>query len=325
MLGDAQRLRLQQVPQIIRASTASYWLCVVAVSVLFYVVIVSRFGFRFDFVSFNDVYDVRAAYVDALADAAGLTAYAVSWQGYVINPLLIGYGLVRSKLWMIAAGVAGQVMIYSITGSKSVFLSGVFLVALWIALRQNGKYFGLVTVFGLSAVVAVCTVVDWQTGGITLTSLFVRRVIITPGLLTGYYFDFFSHNPKLLLSHSVFRFFLDYPYDLSPTHLIGYVYFGSAAMGANANLWADAFANFGYIGLFIFTCILAAFLWLFDSVSSHIDLRFAGMVLGIPAFALANSALLTSFLTHGIALAFLLTYLFPRTSVQQSSRLRRIQ
>jgi hypothetical protein len=145
----------------------------------------------------------------------------------------------------------------------------------------------------------------------TFSALIQERMTGMPGLLTGYYYEFFSTHPKALLGHSIFHSFVDYPYMFEPRRMIGYVYYHDTAMSANANLWADAYANFGYLGILCFTLLLAAVMWLYDSSSSGRNLYITALVIALPAFAVANSALLTSLLTHGIGLAMVLMYLMP--------------
>jgi len=138
------------------------------------------------------------------------------------------------------------------------------------------------------------------------------RMTALPGLLTGYYYEFFSTHPQAHLGHSIFKSFVAYPYAAEPPYLIGALYFHSASNDANANLWADAYANFGYTGILSFTLLLAILLWLYDSLAaSPRDLRVAVLAIGLPAFALANGGLLTSLLTNGVLLAMLLVYFMP--------------
>jgi hypothetical protein len=80
----------------------------------------------------------------------------------------------------------------------------------------------------------------------------------------------------------------------------------------NANIWADAYANFGYAGVVGFTLILAAFLWFYDRVAQNVDRRAAVVLLVVSALTLANSALLTCLLTHGMMLALLVITQWPR-------------
>ena len=169
-------------------------------------------------------------------------------------------------------------------------------------------------VWGTAGLVLVSSLLQlWLNSGM-LFSVFVRRLIATPGLLTGYYLDFFSQNPKALLGHSILRSVVDYAYQYPPAIQIGFTYFGDPSISANANLWADAFANFGFAGIFGFTFLLGLVMWLFDSVAQGRSQRLTSLLFGMPAFFLTNTALLTSLLTHGIGLVLLIVYLIPRAA-----------
>ena len=82
-------------------------------------------------------------------------------------------------------------------------------------------------------------------------------------------------------------------------------------MDANANLWADGFANFGFAGMFAATFGLGVTMIILNSFGRDRDLRVTGSIAGVMAFPLANSALLTTLLTHGLGLALFLLWLLP--------------
>jgi hypothetical protein len=138
-----------------------------------------------------------------------------------------------------------------------------------------------------------------------------------PGLLTGFYFDFFSVNETVKLGHSFLSSFVTYPYTLTPQFLIGEVYFGSAQTAANANIWADAFANFSYAGVIAFTIVLGLVMWAFDNLAKDRDIRIIAMLMGVAGFTWSNAGVFTSLLTHGIGLMFILLYLLPEESVNR--------
>lgn len=104
---------------------------------------------------------------------------------------------------------------------------------------------------------------------------------------------------------------MNYPYDLKPPFLIGQVYYGNPEMSANANLWADAYANFGLVGVFVFTGILAAVLHFADSAARGLPAGLALAALAQSAFSVSNTAMLTVLLTHGMLLAVAVVYLMP--------------
>lgn len=294
-----------------------FWLGLALVSAVFYALIIGTYGIRFDLAGLADVYDVREKYKES---GGGAVSYAIAWQAGVINPLVMAYGLVMRKPGLVAAGLAGQLVIFSITGQKSIFFSLLLNIVLLILLNRRKSGFGTSMLYGASIFTVLCVIADSLLDEMVLVSLFVRRLILTPGLLTGNYFEFFSNNPQVHLAHSIFKSFIDYPYTLKPVYLIGYQYMGSESLAANANLWADSYANFGYMGIFVFTMILAVVLWVFDSITRHLEYQIKCLILGIPAFALSNSALLTTLLTHGILLAVVLAFILPSVKKKGKDR-----
>jgi hypothetical protein len=70
--------------------------------------------------------------------------------------------------------------------------------------------------------------------------------------------------------------------------------------------------NFGFIGLALWSILLAIILKLVDSCSKHVDLMVGVAAIAAPVLTLTNSALMTNLLTHGVLIALLFLYLLPR-------------
>ncbi|PDZ42949.1 oligosaccharide repeat unit polymerase [Bacillus wiedmannii] len=294
------------IPKL-RFTKFQFWVSIAIVSICFYIYIISVFGFHFD-ISFDDVYDRRFLYRE---ETNRYVAYALNWQSKVLNTLLIAIGLIRGKKLPIFIGFLGQLILFSITGQKSIFFSIIMIIGVFLAYGKNGKGFGLKITYGFTGLIAFTFIFDKIINDVTMTSLFVRRFIATPGLITGYYFDFFSTNPKALLGYGLFKSFVDYTYQFEPPFLIGGIYFGKFQMSANVNYLGDAYANFGYLGMIIFTIILGFVLWIIDSLSFKNDQLLAVLLISMTSWSLTDTALLTSLLTHGILLAILTLYLYP--------------
>jgi hypothetical protein len=305
--------RLPLLP-LLRVHLKSYEFTVILafLSAVSYALILTAFGLHFRYVALADVYIVRSQFEETLSHTSPLVAYAVCWQMYVINPLLMAMGFTSRRILLAVAGLIGQFAIYSIAGFRDVLFSAAFLLYLLWAMRSR-KPFGTRLALTWTAIFGSAAALEFFGYSRTLAALIGERMTGTPGLLTGYYYEFFSTHPKALLGHSIFKSIIDYPYVLEPRRMIGFVYFHDSGMSANANLWADAYANFGYAGIVCFTLLLALVLWLYDSSSAGRNRYVTALVIALPAFALANSALLTSLLTHGIGLAMLLMYLMPPT------------
>jgi len=217
-------------------------------TIVLYAHVVIAFGFQIRWVSLADVYNVRYEYRDSIIAAGSTVAYAVSWLANVMNPLLFALGLTRRKFWLVVLSLSGQLMLYSITGLKSLLFSGLFLTVIVFVLRSRGSKFGTSIVAGLSFVILLSVLLDKLANTAVFSSLFIRRELDMSGLLTTYYFEFFRDNPKAMLGHSILKGIVRSSYQTTPPFIIGEAFFGNPQMSANANFWADAFANFGYIG-----------------------------------------------------------------------------
>lgn len=286
--------------------------------------IILAFGVRLDLPALADVYEVRSAYAEDLGDTnLPFVAYAVEWSLYVANPLLMLLGLRSKRLGLFAIGLAVELLVYGTTGNKSALLSVVLVVPLLVLLSLPLRpAFGLGLLTASVALVLGSVIWDQVNDSYETTSLFVRRAITLPGQLVADYYDFFSQHRTFGLSHSILSFLGPAPFELEPPRLIGAIYFGDPNANANANLWADGFANFGIGGVFAFTVVLGVVLLALDSAAIGRDLRVTGALAGLIAVVLTNSGLLTTMLTHGLGLAILLIFLMPQ-GVETQVQLRR--
>lgn len=281
-----------------------------------YLSVIGTFGLRFDVPDLAEVYDTRLDYREQLRQHGRLVAYAVTWLANVVNPMLMAVALIRRKPMLFVVGFAGQLMLYSVTGYKTIILTVFSAPALVLGARRSGKHLGLFVGVAACIILVLSALEIRFLDSSYLNHMVVRRQMATPGLLTGHYFDFFSQNPKALLSHSILRGFVADRYSVGPPDLIGRLYFGPHNH-SNANVWADAYANLGYAGVFGFTLLLGAVFWTFDSVSQDIPLGISTVLMAMPAITLSNSALLTAMLSHGIGLAVVIALFWPRSEQRE--------
>jgi hypothetical protein len=294
------------------------WMIAVLLSIASYGLMFATFGIQFRVLSFSDVDGIRAVFTE---QASGPLNYLLDWQVNVINPLFIVYGIrSRSRLPLIV-GIIGDFLIYTTTGYKSILFSALAVIGIMFALRQKksstqqapaGVRFG----FAFAALVAISYAVDRINNSITWTSLFVRRMSLVAGVNTGYYFQYFSAEPKTHLAYGVIGAILGEASVVSPPQQIAIAAYHTIIGDPNANIWADAYANFGYIGIVIFTLILAGFLWLYDRAAQNVDRWVAVVLIAVPGLTLANSALFTCLLTHGMLLALLVITQWSRIHQQ---------
>jgi oligosaccharide repeat unit polymerase len=261
--------------------------------------------FSFDFLK---IYKIRAEYHAVDIPFAG---YLFNWLAYVVNPIFFGLFLNKRKWILVVAAIFLQMLLFSVTGVKSsLFILPFVLILIWLVNRRNLLIWMAI---GLITVILAGMFSYWLIDDTWISSLFARRVLLVPAQLSFLYYDFFSENdPTFLSQHRIFRNFINYPYHLDPSHLMGEIYFGKPAMGACSGIYSDAFMNFGFLGFILWAFLLTAILKIVDSFSKNKKKTITIAAIAMPAFLLGNSALLTSLLTHGILLSLLILYLLPK-------------
>ena len=308
LLGTRQALRgfipLAPLPE------RRWWLLIGGLWVVLNAVVLAFAGIKLTLPSFEDVYGVRGDFrVTESLDPA--LAYVVPLLDKIINPLLIIRGLWFRRWAWGAAGVLGQVYLYSLQGSKTAILAPVAIVAAYFFLRRRRPAGPSVLAAAVVGAIGVL-LIDWWNASNTLTSDFVRRVLVTPGIVLSGYVQVFHDMPKAKLGYSVLRTIFPYPYAKEPPDLVGAEFFNDPFTHANGSWLADGYANFGYPGMIAATVVLILLLWAIDDATRGLAPGLACLIFLMPALALAESAILTALLTHGFIAAIILCALAPR-------------
>jgi hypothetical protein len=302
-------LRLPPAPlRLPHLSPAAFTHVLVALGVLSSLYIVVGFGLHAP-PGLGDVYATRAQFDSASGGAPG-SGYIAPWAGNVINPLLMTLGAARRRASLAALGFMGQLLIYSVTGYKSVLFAIVLVPLVYIAVSRANRSFGLLLAVGtpailFAAILGHAILGEWS---IALT----RRLFAVPGQVAWYYFDYFSIHPADHLAHSFLRWF-DVPsvYGLNPAVLIGQVRYPGFGTDVNAGLWPDAYSNFRFAGMVGLTLLFGLVLLVADGLGRGKDARVVGPLLAMAGLTLADSALFTTLLTHGLGATCVLLALMP--------------
>ena len=285
----------------------------VGLTTVVFLMILKYFGFSFNF-ALTKVYEIRAKYVAMRIPLAG---YLFNWVAGIVNPILFAIFIVKKKWVPLILVLFLQSLLFSVTGHKIfIFVLPFVLALLWVVRRRNPFAW---LAMGLTGVILLGMLSYWLANDLWISSLFIRRTFFVPAQLSFFYYDFFSNNSYTFLSqHHIFRSFSDYPYHVAPPNLIAEVYFNKPELNANNGLVADAYMNFGLVGLVLWAVILTMMLKFMDASLKGKDSKIGIAGVAMAVLVLTNCALLTSLLTHGLLLALLLLYLLPKEKLQKS-------
>lgn len=250
------------------------------------------------------VYEIRTQYNSL---ELGGVKYLINWTAYILNPLLFGVLWIKKRWIIMTLPILLQVVLFSLTGSKIyLFLIPCVFGVLLLVKKRTAVHF----IIGSFIVVSIAGILfpQWS-----VSDIFLRRSLLLPALISFNYYEYFSALPPLFLSgHHLIDFFIAYPYDVLPPHMIGRAFLlHNVATNANSGVIADGYINFGTLGIVFWGLITGMVLKLYDSLTRNKDQRLACAATCGIVILLTESALLTAFITGGILFSFFLLYLLP--------------
>lgn len=255
-------------------------------------------------INFNlsDVYLVREELRDY---SAPLINYFIPWDAYIINMTLLVLALYKRSYKLFYIVLLLQLFLFGMTNFKSFLFAPILVIFIFYFgnVKKLFLYLLMLSSIGLIAVYLVYQL----TNDALVPAIFLRRLFFLPAQLHFFYYDFFSQNSHVLLSNNMLSFMSQYPYNMPIPELISSFYIGKIS-NANTGYLADAFAQFGFVGMIVFSFILAVVLRFVDSLSKLLPIQLSTTLITIPSMTLVNSALFTTLLTHGFILAILTTW-----------------
>jgi hypothetical protein len=322
IMGGCYRIQLLRLDPA-RISRRAFWkgFSLIAGTLAIWMIVVFRGHMQF--LSFNNIYDLRDIQNDI--SEGSLVNYAFMLLTGAVNPFLMAWGLFYRRRWLFLAGVLGQLLVYSVGGTKGSILSIAFISGFYVLFRVGRHPFALKLVFGTLALVGgLC--VSYVLAGynpeplqLHWVALFVvlMRTFSSNGLMTAWYYDFFQSNPHTFYSHvRGVNWFVHFPYERTAALEIGSVYMGGNDADPTAHFWAiDGIGALGLPGVLLISAFCGLVFWALDSAAQKHDPRLAALVTCYAAYNIANISIFTSLYSGGLAILILALYLMPAEAV----------
>jgi len=220
-----------------------------------------------NFVSFNDVYRLRSAAAHGEAPIASRWTTIIA---YTASSYVIIYGLNRRNIISLVIGSANLYILYNSYGYK-LFIFFIFLnIGLYLFYKLRNPYLLLYSIiilmalsnifyfFGTPYVHSIMNYID---------ELIIRRYFYVPGYMSYAWFDTFKEYPYIYMSNEfMVKEFIKYPLDINHSLFVARNIFGMD-FNPNTNFMAYGFANFGYIGVIIYSLIVYSSFLFVDVIS----------------------------------------------------------
>lgn len=266
----------------------------------------------------NNIYVIRLE-SRIIIDATYLNKYLFTSFFNFTLPFSAIYFFLNKKYIKFLLSIAVTFYLFSITGAKLALVFPIAYLILFCALKHFKKQFSLFVISLLITLIAILLIKDsFSQNNHYFISLIIGRAFYIHSSLAAAYIEYFGtiDNFRMLADSSVIRyiFSLQKP-DLPIPFTIGSFYFSSPANFANENYLVTAYANFGHIGMMLFTIALAMYLKVYDFIAMNKNYYYSIFLILPFSFALVSAGLETALLSGGGILAILfLMFFLPKES-----------
>ncbi|HBM81142.1 MAG TPA: hypothetical protein DD426_09965, partial [Clostridiaceae bacterium] len=276
-------------------------LTIISIFFIVDIIIYSQYGHSLSYLFHLDkVYDIRYVTRETLPNKL---FYLISWSTMAIVPVTIAWTIRIKKLYLAAIPIFIQILLFTIGGDKIYIFALMLSVFIYIIYRYKLMYYFVIL---LNYMIALLLIIK---KGFIL-SLAISRIFFEPMSLSYSYYYFFSKYPKMYLSSSIFSRFIDNPYKLDSPFIISKYIYRVPKMSANVNFIANAYSNFGFLGIVVFTVILGIFLLIIENITYDKKMKALVMFTVFSScYELENSALLTTLFYHGLMASIVMAYL----------------
>jgi hypothetical protein len=255
---------------------------------------------------FSRVYELRRSAADNLPD---MFAYFTPTVTYALGPLAIAISLHRRQYSTLVIISSCLIVLGALTNNRAPFFIPFLVLAIYIVASYRNA---ALLVSGGFVMVALAGLLDFfishqneANGHVPwIGSVAVWRAFVIPAQMNYNYWDFFSSEPMFLWAQSKLTGgIVTDPYGGLPlTHLIGQHYYGSPDIVANTGYLGSGMANAGYVGIVLYTVVIAVALRLMDSVADVMGNKIAAAVFTMPIILMTTTMDIPNvFLTGGFA------------------------
>jgi len=278
------------------------------VAVCFYLLYVIRFRFNF---SVEDVYTRR---MSARENAPFLYGYIIAIAKSCLTVGGIYLAVIKKQWRYLLLTFLAAFSIFSFDGTKTSVLLPCFLIGIAFYSRYSQELYRLPLLLFICPFFIIISILEVIFMHSNIASLFfTRRMFAVPGFLNTAFWDFFTTNPKTLMTESIGRFFVEPIYSVSPTFLIGIDYFNNEAINANTGIWLGAFSQFGVLGMLFISCLAGVLLGLVDNMTKNNFFVIGCLVCGFIGLNWTEQMLHTSMLTGGVVYLILGVFLIHKS------------
>lgn len=313
ILMQAPRIRGMRMPRF-SLSSRRFELLLYALSAAVVLVYAFQASIRITRFDLFDLYEERLAFQRDLAGRPALVTYVQATTANALAPIMMIFGLAHRRRAVVLTGAALLVYTFLVTTSKGYLFLVPGIALFWLAWKMWRGPAVLLVPAGAVGIGILSLLLDQVLFGGTrsiISWVFHFRLFGNSAFLSEAYYRFFSLNEKVLYTQSILNPFSGTVYYTPYQWMVGAEETGNPMNGANANYVADAFANLGFLGVFLMTLILLVAMLVYNRVALGKSIVLGLLPLFVIAQKLNNVGVHSAIVSGGLAVLILLMALAP--------------
>lgn len=271
--------------------------------------------------AFSDMYSVRSDYASYYANNTGsFTSYLlliVTNLGSWFMPIYLYYALVNKKPFDTILSLFSILAVFTIEMMKAQLLIIPIVIFFAILKRRDKLYLAAEKLAKGMIYLIIIAIVEFKIRGESfIFDLIVRRLFYIPTYMINIHYGFYSTHDKILFTNDAFfiqyiaRFVFGTKYVNSSVKVISDNCFRGLLPSPNTGMFAEAYAQLGVAGIFVFPFII---LWITNLIRKYSQSYGDGAVLVALTYLsirLISVYILTSSTLIGIIEFVLISMLF---------------
>jgi hypothetical protein len=318
LIGISYKLRLLNM-RLYPVDQRLFWGVFSVLFLLGNAAVLYSFNGKLHLASYEEVYAVRMPAKQILA-ANPAIGYIIHLLSLVMNPLLMGYGLVSRRKKLFVLGMLGEVFLYTTGADKQLMAAPIIVFILYYTIkRDRGGWAPKMGLFFAAIFFVLTTMaITAKPGAIfNLSSFVLVRSFAAPGVEMGQYQYFFENLPHTYLGNVTgINLFVANPYARPMGEEVTSFYGITSkygAVNANATFFAsDGIGGFGLPGIPLMGILCALVFWILDSCARKYPLKFSVPALALIIVSLTNVSLFSTLAGNGLIVWILLFIIMPR-------------
>ncbi len=302
-----------KIPQIeVKQKMADIFLITISILILLVFVILFRDNVYWNSLLLKDIYSIREIFSDKIS---GATNYLYHMSVKTILPVALIHFMIRKKVFYTFIILFAFLYLYLISGNKIVYFS----IFIYIFFNFSHRDFVQKTILYFQLVIVALFLFPLVDSLVlspnpVLVGTFANRFLFIPALLTQWHFEYFDGRPFFFAESHFFRLYFQSPYDLPVGYQISQVYLHTTDAYANNGVVSDGFMNLGYIGVVLYSLIVA---FLFGVIASFkLNAGYFGLYF-MYIYMLLSAPLLSCFITGGILIFFIMAVFINNKNVKE--------